>query len=210
MDMNGIVEKEALAIRKSLRPVLFIVDMNNGFARKGALASPRVEKIIPQIAQLAEEFKKKGYPIIAFTDSHAQDAEEFRFYPPHCIKNTRESELVDEIKGLGDYVDVIEKDSTNGFLEKKAREAIDSLIRKDTRQWVVTGCCSDLCVLQFVLSLRTYFNTIGFNGEIVIPWYMVETYDAPGHDGDEMNSFAMYNMKINGVKIAEKVIMTDD
>ena len=210
MDMNGIIEKEPRAIWKSSKPVLFIVDMNNGFAKKGVLASPRVEKIIPQIAELAEEFKKKGCPIIAFTDSHNKDAEEFRFYPPHCIEGTEESELVDELKSLGSYVQVIKKNSTNGFLEREARETIDQLMESGTGQWVVTGCCTDLCVLQFVLSLRTYFNTTGFSGEIVVPAAMVETYSAPGHDGDEMNSFSMYNMKINGVEITEKVILTDD
>ena len=37
--------------------VLFIVDMNNGFAREGALSSERVEKIIPNIVKVIEEFK---------------------------------------------------------------------------------------------------------------------------------------------------------
>ena len=31
--------------------VLFIVDMNNGFAREGALSSERVEKIIPEYSK---------------------------------------------------------------------------------------------------------------------------------------------------------------
>ena len=38
--------------------VLFIVDMNNGFAREGALSSERVEKIIPNIVKAIEKFYK--------------------------------------------------------------------------------------------------------------------------------------------------------
>ena len=48
--------------------VLFIVDMNNGFAREGALSSERVEKIIPNIVKAIEGFKGNGDRIVAFTD----------------------------------------------------------------------------------------------------------------------------------------------
>ena len=94
------------------KSVLFIIDMNNGFAKSGPLSSKRVEKLIPSIVEDVEIFNSFNNPIIAFTDSHKKECLEFKSYPIHCLENSYESEIVDEIKQFNDimiilyYVDV--------------------------------------------------------------------------------------------------------
>jgi nicotinamidase-related amidase len=192
-------------VNSNEKSVLFIVDMNNGFSKEGALYSKRVEAIIPQVVHAAELFEKSGLPIIATTDRHKEDSVEFRSYPIHCLENTVETEMVDELKKFGDKIKVIPKNSTNSFLEIDVKEIIDELIEKGFEKWVITGCCTDICILQFALTLRTYFNTRNITGEIIVPISAVETYDAPWHNADAMNLFSLYNMKLNGIKIVENL-----
>lgn len=49
-------------------------------------------------------------------DSHQKSSQEFITYPPHCLKGSEESEIIEELKIIGGY-QLIEKNSTNGFLE---------------------------------------------------------------------------------------------
>ena len=46
--------------------MVFIVDMNNGFAKSGALYSPRVEALINPIENFAKSISKKVKSIIFF------------------------------------------------------------------------------------------------------------------------------------------------
>ena len=74
------------------RTALVSVDVIEGFTRQGALASPRVTAIIPNIAALLGRFADLGVPAtqIAFVqDAHPEDAQEFTAYPPHCINGFR-------------------------------------------------------------------------------------------------------------------------
>ena len=94
---------------------LFIVDMNNGFAKEGALSSPRVEKIIKPIADFGKSLCSKINTIVAFTDTHNKDAVELKSYPIHCLRGDKESEVVQEILAI-DNMEILEKNSTNDSL----------------------------------------------------------------------------------------------
>ena len=108
------------------KSVLFIIDMNNGFAKSGPLSSKRVEKLIPSIVEDVEIFNSFNNPIIAFTDSHKKECLEFKSYPIHCLENSYESEIVDEIKQFNDIM-IIKKSSTNAFLEEETKKYIGLL-----------------------------------------------------------------------------------
>lgn len=184
--------------------VLFIVDMNNGFCRKGALASIRVENIIGNIVNLLEEFKKNNLPIIVFTDCHNKNSVEFKNFPPHCIEGTEEVEIVEEIRKYEGYYSLIKKNSTNAFMEEETKKKIDELISKGYKHWYVTGCVTDICVKQFALTLKTYFNAKDLDMDVIVPKNCVQTFDSPGHNGDEMNKFAFFDMEQGGIKIIDK------
>ena len=185
--------------------VLFIVDMNNGFTRKGPLASERVEKIIPNIVKAIEVFKENDSEIIAFTDCHKENAAEFTAFPPHCMEGTEESELVSEIKEYEDFIKVIKKNSTNAFLEEETQKSVKEMISRGIKKWYITGCVTDICVKQLALTLKAYFKKENLEMEVIVIKNSVETYDAPGHNGEEMNRYSFIDMKQGGIKIIEEI-----
>ena len=52
----------------------------------------------------------------------------------------------------------------------------------------VVGVCTDICVLHTVADLRNR------DYPVVVPRGLVETYEAPGHDADEVNRFALAHL----------------
>lgn len=97
---------------------LVIVDMINGFAREGALMSPRVEGLIPGIVKLSEDCDQLNITKLAFADCHTKASPEFDAYPVHCMEGTNEGKIVDELIEVGGY-NLIPKNSTNGFIEEE-------------------------------------------------------------------------------------------
>ncbi|KZL91717.1 cysteine hydrolase family protein [Clostridium magnum] len=186
--------------------VLFIVDMNNGFAKQGALYSDRVENIIPNVKDIAQMFIDRKCPIVAFSDSHTEDSIEFKTYPKHCMENSIETELVDELLEMKDKIKIISKNSTNGFLEEETQAAIKKFIKEGYKNWVIIGCCTDICVKFFALTLQNYFTKENLDFNIVIPTSAVETYDAPGHNANAMNLFSLLEMYMNGITVVENII----
>ncbi len=183
------------------KTALIIVDLVNGFVRKGAMASPLIESIIPVTARLAEKCKKLGIPVAALADCHKEDCAEFGSFPVHCLENTFESELVEELRDCGYYL--IKKNSTNGFHEKEFMHALVS--NPTVTTFVIVGDCTDICVMQLCLTMKTWFTRQNRQSEIIVPVNCVETYDAPGHNADFMNIAAYKIMKDSGIKFVSEI-----
>ncbi|MCD7730843.1 MAG: cysteine hydrolase [Oscillospiraceae bacterium] len=181
---------------------LVIVDIVNGFIREGAMSSSDIENIIPPSVSLAEGFKSAEMPIVAFADCHKKGCAEFNSFPEHCLDGTSESELVDELKAVGGYT-LIRKNSTNGFHERAFRSFIEENPNIET--FVVVGDCTDICVLQFCLALKTYFNCENKRCDIIVPVSCVETYDAPYHNAAFMNLAAYKLMSDCGVRFVKNI-----
>ncbi|MCI5635364.1 MAG: isochorismatase family cysteine hydrolase [Sarcina ventriculi] len=187
------------------KSVLFIIDMNNGFAKSGPLSSKRVEKLIPSIVEDVEIFNSFNNPIIAFTDSHKKECLEFKSYPIHCLENSYESEIVDEIKQFNDIM-IIKKSSTNAFLEEETKKYIDSFVRDGYKNFVLCGCITEVCVKQFAQTLKAYLNVINKDINVIVPINSVDTYDSPEHNADIINLFSFYEMNSCGIKIVKNII----
>jgi nicotinamidase-related amidase len=183
---------------------LIIIDMINGFARKGDLKSERTEDVIGDIVALSKACDAKGIKKIAFADCHTDESPEFSSYPAHCLKGTSESEVVDEIKEVGGYK-LIPKNSTNGFLEEEFMSWLKS--NSDIKNFIVTGVCTDICVQQFSITLKTWFNMQNKKSRVIVPINTVDSYDLGMHNADLVNVMALYNMIINGVEIVKNIEM---
>jgi len=181
---------------------LVIIDMVNGFAREGALKSERVEGLIPEIAKLSKLCDELKITKLAFADCHTMASPEFDAYPAHCVEGTVEWEIVDELKDIGGYT-LIPKNSTNGFLEDKFQKWLKENERINT--FIITGDCTDICILQFATTLKTWFNMQNRRSKIIVPLNAVETYELGVHDGDLMHVMALYNMMLNGIDVVAEV-----
>lgn len=220
MDKNSFLEKSNLVLSeiydmiKNLseiklstfeanKTVLVIIDVINGFVKQGALYSPRNEALIKPIAELSKKCGEFGISKLAFSDTHNKDCLEFEIYPPHCIKGTKEAEVVDEIK---DYI-LIEKNSTNGFLEDKFKQWLIS--NKQINTFIVVGDCTDICISQFATTLKTYFNANNIKSKIIVPEQLVNTFDGTLHYADLMHIMALLNMSNNGIELVKNILIKE-
>jgi nicotinamidase-related amidase len=187
------------------KTVLIVIDMVNGFVYSGPLSSPRVAGIVNNIVELNK--KTNGFKKVFFMDSHEENSKEFGSFPLHCIKGSHEAELIPELKkdvSEGPDTLCIHKNSTNGFNSNIFKQWLEKNM-DEVDNYIITGCVTDICVLQFALSLKAYFNENNKSKRIVVPKDCVETYDGGSHDGDLMNLFALYNMHTSGIEIADKI-----
>lgn len=181
----------------SLKPektLLLIVDINKGFAKKGALYSPRIEALVKPISELAKVSLNRGIKVKAFTDYHTEESIELNSYPKHCMENSDEWELVDELNLEG--IEVIKKNSTNGFLEEKF--IVDE---EEFENIIIVGDCTDICIYQLAISLRAEFNRVNRKGEIFVPKNLVDTFDMKMHKAEFLNYVFLNSMMDNGIKV---------
>lgn len=184
-----------------IKPQLYVIDMINGFCKEGALSDPKIMKIADPILELIKNIDPQRITFIA--DTHKADDLEFKAFPPHCIKGTIEAEIIDELKP---YVKmpILEKNTTNAFHELIKSKNRHLLEITDTDSYILVGCCTDICVLQFALSLRTWLNAAGQDKRVLIPRNCVETFDSPNHDSIQKNKEACALMQEAGIEIIEQ------
>lgn len=203
--MVNLLNESPSVCLSSLDPnqtALIIVDMVNGFVKMGPMSSPRIQTIIDPICDLLKRANDSQIDVVAFADCHQTDSIEFNSYPAHCIKGEVESEIIDEIKQAGPY-HLIEKSSTNGFLEPAFHQWLET--HPLINQFIIVGDCTDICVEQFAITLKTYFITQNKISRIIVPMNSVETYDYDVHAADFMNVIALYKMMMNGIEIVTRI-----
>jgi nicotinamidase-related amidase len=178
---------------------LFIIDMNNGFAKEGALYSPRIEALINPIYKFVNSISEMVHSIIAFTDCHEKDCLEFESYPPHCLNGDVECEIVDELK-LINNIKIIKKNSTNGFF------ALDNTSFDEVENIIIVGDCTDICIYQFATTLNSYFIHNNIKKNIIVPINLVDTYDIGGiHPAHLLNLVFFNSMIQNGIKVVKEI-----
>lgn len=177
---------------------LIIVDMVNGFLTEGPLSSPRSAAVLPACETLLRTAHAAGAPVLAFADCHEPDCIEFQSFPPHCIRGTSESEIAPSLREIGGFA-VIEKNSTNGAIHPAFQKWLDA--HGSLTRIVVCGVCTDICVMQFCLTLKTLCNQNERPLEVVLVREAAATYDAPGHDGDASEEAAVQFMQQAGIRI---------
>jgi nicotinamidase-related amidase len=170
----------------SPRRAIIVVDMLVCFCRRGALYSPRYDLMVPRMREHLTAAEAEGVPIVFLVDTHAPDDPEFAMYPPHCVEGSGDDEVISELRELADRGDVVRKRTFSGFHET----ALDAVLERLAPDLVeVVGVCTDICVLHTVAGLRAR----GY--EVVVYKDLVETYDAPGHDAEEFNRFALAHVR---------------
>ena len=178
---------------------VFSIDMNKGFTRQGALASGRVDEMVEATADFLEIALDRGIRVTAFSDRHTKGSAELESYPEHCTA-PEEYELVEELQDL--ELKPVWKNSTNAFMT-----GMGSLLASSYKTYVVTGCCTDICIYQFAVSLKAFLNQNDVKADVVVPLSLVETYDSEWHNGDLMNVVFLNSMASNGVLLCENVLL---
>lgn len=200
-DMLGALPALSLERLTEDNAVLIVVDMVNGFVKNGPLASPNVLAINDRIAALASACSARGIPVAALADCHTLSSPEFGTFPPHCLEGSEETELTDELKAAGS-ITRIEKNSTNGMLEPRLKEWLREY---GSGTYIIAGCCTDLCVQQLALTLKTSFNRANSTSRVIVPVDCVATYDLGFHDSGLTGTMALYNMMLGGIELCGSI-----
>lgn len=211
------------------RPGLVVVDEVKGFCAPGCgpLAPPgqdaMVDRMVAETDALARRFAERGRPILAFQDTHTPGVPEPP-YPPHCEAGSGQEELIDELAWLEDYEHalLLRKDCINGYVgaihPTTGRNAVrDWVNRRRLDTIVVTGICTDVCVMDFVLtmlSVRNHGLTPSLT-DIVVLEPACATYDLPReaaealglpetavHPQKEAHHMGLYMMATRGAVLA--------
>jgi len=210
---------------------LVIVDEVNGFATVGAgnLAPPvesdQVSTMVRETDRLAREFSNRGWSILAFLDTHVPGKPEPP-YPPHCEAGTGEEDLVPELAWLESDPNAIlvRKDCINGFIgaiqADGSNRVVDWVNQNRLQVVLVVGICTDICVMDFVLTILSARNHDMMSGleDIVVHAPGCATYDLPrattrelglpeslSHPGAAAHHMGLYFMASRGAMLTDTI-----
>mgnify|MGYP006275454715 FL=1 len=215
---------------------LVVIDEVHGFCTVGAgnlapqAPNAQVTRMVEETAALARRFADAHRPILNFLDTHQPGVPEPP-YPPHCEKGTGEENLVPELEWLEDDPNamLIRKDCINGFVGAIENASHHGLHHNKTMDWVnvhrldtvlVVGICTDICVMDFVLTLLSARNhrLMPTLKDIVVLEPACATYDLPrdvaegmelpataAHPQEATHHLGLYFMAARGAVLASGV-----
>lgn len=188
---------------EDLNRLLIVVDMINGFVKEGNMADTYISHITPEILKVLDTFKETELSGVAFIkDCHEKGCQEFQLFPEHCLKGTSESMLIDELLPYEESSLSYEKNSTSAIFAPNFMNDIGAM--KNLREIVVSGCCTDICVMNLVIPLVNYFNEINRDVNVIVPENMVETFNSPIHNREEWNNLAFNFMNQAGATVVKQ------
>ena len=201
---NIFIEGEEKKMKyENVENLLVVIDMINGFVKEGALAAPSIQRIIPRIKELLEVNEKydNGLNVIV-RDTHTKDSIEFKTFGEHCVEGTAETELVDELKPYAEKAVDFTKNSTNFMLADGVIPFLNNFYK--LKRVAFVGCLSEVCVKNAAITARNYFDQTNKDIEVGVYADAIDTFDAPGHNNDEVTERALADMEANGVKVYRK------
>jgi nicotinamidase/pyrazinamidase len=166
---------------------VLIIDMVRGFLEPGhnLYCGDESRLVIPKLRELAERELSRGSKLLFLCDNHAPDDLEFRIFPPHCIRWTAETEVIEELRDLPG--DIIPKTRYSAFHNTTLD---DHLMHIGPDRLIITGVCTDICVLYTAADARNR------DFDVEVPVDCVRSFDRDQH------GFAIEHMKrILGIQV---------
>ncbi|CAI7776648.1 unnamed protein product, partial [Closterium sp. NIES-54] len=207
----------------------------------------QIENMVSRTSSLANDMLTRGMPVLAFLDTHEADKPEPP-YPPHCVRGTGEEKLVEALAWLereasrgGEAaaaapdadghvtrgsVTLMEKDCINGFVGGMQPDGTNIVtqwvIKRQLEYMIVVGICTDICVMDFVLTALSARNHGLFGQElkeIVVVAPACSTYNLPrpvaeslgrgataSHPQDATHHLGLYFMHSRGAIIVDELM----
>ena len=189
---------------KMYKGCLIVVDMVNGFVREGVLHDEKIGEIIPRQIELIKEAQEQGKLIIFIKDTHDEDSVEFvRFgNTKHCVRNTNESKLVDELLPYENLEDTIsiEKNSTSFMEAPDFRKLME--YQTELQEFDIIGCCTDICDINGTIALANYLDQWNIPHTIRVHEDAIATYSE--EDRQDYVNAAKLLMKQQGIELVKK------
>lgn len=175
--------------------LLVVVDMQNGFLREGNLASDRCLAVLPAVLREVENALAGGRRVLFTADTHEVDDAEFTVFPEHCLRGSREADLVDELLPFlaRDDVLLVRKRRYSALFETEMEGHLHRFGVDSVR---ICGVCTDICVLHTTADLRNR------DLPVTVAAAATGTFDLPGHPADSVQEHALVHLeRILGARI---------
>jgi len=182
--------------------VLIVVDMLNDFCHEDGILAKSIitgeyyaKPIIPNIMKKIATYRQDKAIIIYLCDAHAPDDEEFKRFPPHCVKDTWGARIIEELNPAlihsSNNEMVIEKTRYSGFYNTTLNYVIQAM-KASFMSFEVVGVCSSICVMDTVggLANRDY--------DIVVDGGCIADFDPEMHEMSLKRMENLYGVKIIG------------
>lgn len=136
-----------------------VIDLLNDFVQPGApLEVPGARDVVSRLAGRLAEARRRGAPVIYVCDAHQEQDPEFTVWPRHAVRGTRGAQVVDAVAPTpGDRV--VLKATYSGFYGTELEPTLRGL---GVRELIVTGVCTEICVLYTAVDalMRGYQVTV--------------------------------------------------
>ncbi len=189
---------------KIYKSCLIVVDMVNGFVREGVLHDEEIAKVVPRQIELIKEARNKGSVIVFIKDTHDENAVEFERFgnTKHCVRGTKEAQLIDEFLPYEDDEDTItiEKNSTSFMEAPKFREVAYEAENIEVVEAI--GCCTDICVVNGMMGYANFCDQHNRNVEFKVHTDAIATYAEV--DRQEYVNAALLLMAQQGIQLVKK------
>ena len=135
--------------------VVLVVDMLRGFLEPGynLYCGDEASKIIPNVQRLLQHENQAGSQVLFVCDNHDPDPDdlEFQMFPKHCVKGTREAEVIPELSRFVFSDNCIPKSQYSGFFNTDLDERLSNA---NPEKVIICGVCTDICVLHTAADAR--------------------------------------------------------
>jgi len=159
---------------------LLVADMLVGFLEPGhnLYCGDDARGIIPNVQRLIESEQARGSSVFFICDTHDPDDLEFQMFPKHCVRGTKECEVIPELSAYDG--EIIPKRRYNAFFDTDLERRLADL---KPEKVIICGLCTDICVLHTAASARDR------DYAVEIPVDCVATFDPEAH------TFALQHME---------------
>ncbi|MGB8995259.1 MAG: isochorismatase family cysteine hydrolase [Pseudonocardiaceae bacterium] len=175
--------------------LLVVIDMQNGFLREGNLASDRCLAVLPAVQAEVEAALAAGQRVLFTADTHEVDDAEFAMVPEHCIRGSREAELVDELCPFlaQENVLLVRKRRYSGLFETEMEGHLHRFGFDSVR---ICGVCTDICVMHTTADLRNR------DLPVTVAVHATGTFDSTNHPAEAVQEFSLQHLqRILGAKL---------
>lgn len=187
----------------NVEELLLVIDMVEGFITEGPMSDPYIQNIVPAVRREMVNFiGDVTKDVVVIKEGHNKGAVEFKSYPEHCVKGTKEANLYSGLVDLEQFCHIIYKNSTSAIWADGFMDLIRQLINKKLKKVVVVGCCTDICVINLAIPLKMFFNQFNIDVEVIVYENAVETFNIPDvHERNEWNQMAFKFLEQAGIKL---------
>ena len=170
---------------------VLVVDMLVGFLETGhnLYCGDESRTIIPNVKRLVEREQRSGSKVFFICDTHDPDDLEFQIFPEHCVRGTKEAEVIPELSEF--QGEVIPKKRYSGFFGTDLDRRLSEL---NPEKVIICGVCTNICVMHTAADARNR------DYSVEVPVDCVATFDPEAH------TFALQHMEqILGATLAHQV-----